>query len=687
MSKKLKKLNEEKEILDKVHFIINKAKSDLSVNDKVIQNFIQFLFTNEYKNKKISLPTVKKEKDKFSFLSKYIELINSLFKKDLNERITEYKTPKSYLKDYHIIQLVQGLDFFSQQKEKELFTTKTLFVDPKKNNNLLYQVYSHLFNIIQNDEEKLAGLFDKYNFYSIFLFPNIPVVKFMLYNIIRGNFMNVMKVFDYEDFCPRLDNDNCLNFIVLFFENRESENIVLAFIYAFLFFKYEFVFHDYYDKKFSKVILEKAAIQTVDQIKSITLKNDLIFEYTYTKYLANLNKFLQEEKINILNSSNDSKENEKNNLKNNIKNEKGDADFIKIDINQDPNKNQINNIINIPDKKNENETKSKDKKTLQLKDNKNDEKNDFSLINKNKIKDTIKVPKIVIKKNFNYDKNKLNPPLKVNENIKKENIPMKNNLIEVNLFNSPSKKNIINDLDNIKKDDENSIKNDSVKSKLEIIKDNGKENLSSYEFLKKLYEDMCKRSEEDTKQSNERINLLEQKIIDVQKNSEKEINSLKIEIKNIKEILGDIQERNQINNLFHSFKSLLNKDEKTAVKNDNSLKGTIYLNAIKRKYNKYLNNEKFKIFEEIIKRSGETLNSGNKEAHSLSLDVYKEQIEECKDKFNIHVANVEKLAFLINIKMPENSFYKAYKYIDDYFQNNMETKILKGKTFEQSFVQ
>ena len=198
--------------------------------------------------KNITLPAKKREKEKFTFISKYTELIYVLFKKEYKERNEEYKSSKSEFKDFHITQLVHGLDVIVERKKKELFNLNILSKNPKENINLLNQIYSYLMNIMESKEQNLVGIIDRYNFYLIFFFPNIPVIKFMLYNIFRNNFINVMNVFKYEDFCPILVNDNCLNLIAPFFENRESKNLVLLFIYAFLIFKYDFVFQDYYDK-------------------------------------------------------------------------------------------------------------------------------------------------------------------------------------------------------------------------------------------------------------------------------------------------------------------------------------------------------------------------------------------------------------------------------------------------------
>ena len=238
-----------------------------------------------------------------------------------------------------------------------------------------------------------------------------------------------------------------------------------------------------------------------------------------------------------------------------------------------------------------------------------------------------------------------------------------------------------------------------MQNQSEYYKDTQKDEIS-IEKVMKLYKHLYKRSDDDRKQNNEKINflekeiiegkkkneLLEKEIIEIRKKTDEKINSLKIEIKYVKEILGNIQARDQINNLFNSFKTLLTEDEVNQIKENKKLKGKIYLQAIKRKYNNYIKTEKFQIFEEIIKRAGETLNKGNPAAHSLNLDIYKEKIEAYKKQYNLYVANVEKLAFLINIKMPENLFYKAFKYIDEHFLNNMSTKIFRIGEFEKGFV-
>ena len=103
--------------------------------------------------------------------------------------------------------------------------------------------------------------------------------------MIKDKFKEVFRTMNSEHFCHALENETCLNLILLF---------KILFIYALLIFKFEFVFSDFEDKIISKDILEDSAIKTFKCVKKVTLSDSLIFEYTVTDYLFNLRNKLSE---------------------------------------------------------------------------------------------------------------------------------------------------------------------------------------------------------------------------------------------------------------------------------------------------------------------------------------------------------------------------------------------------------
>ena len=73
----------EDEIVQKVELILKystKIKQDIA-----LQQFLHFNFTNEFKEKTLTLPTKKRERESYKFIDQYVKLIYSLFQKFILE--------------------------------------------------------------------------------------------------------------------------------------------------------------------------------------------------------------------------------------------------------------------------------------------------------------------------------------------------------------------------------------------------------------------------------------------------------------------------------------------------------------------------------------------------------------------------------------------------------------------------
>ena len=176
----------------------------------------------------------------------------------------------------------------------------------KDKQNPLNIIKSYLYNLINNQQETLFSKLDEFHFNFIFFVSSTSSLKFLLYSILKNKFSDVLDKFNYEDFCPNFNNETCQNLIVLFFENIQKEKRELLFIFALLIFNYEVIFKYRLEQKIPKYILQSAAKKTYEIVKSKTLENGLICEYTYNEYLSNLDTIifrLQERKKQLANSS------------------------------------------------------------------------------------------------------------------------------------------------------------------------------------------------------------------------------------------------------------------------------------------------------------------------------------------------------------------------------------------------
>ena len=271
--------------------IISKVKEILAISaetdqDKALQQFVRFIFTDEFKKDTITEHVKNREKDSYKFLEQYIKLVHSLFKLKKDERNKLYNDASLYKGYNEISQHKEQLDKLVAKKDDDLSKIK------EDKMNQLNVIKSYLYNLISHQPKTLFSKLDEFHFYFILYIPSSSTLQFLLYSIIKNKFRDVFIKFDYQDFCPNFDDETCLNLIILFFDNIKNEKRELLFILALLILQYEVIFKYRINKKYPKFILQYAAEKTLQIVESKTLQNGLILEYTYIEYLSNLDKII-----------------------------------------------------------------------------------------------------------------------------------------------------------------------------------------------------------------------------------------------------------------------------------------------------------------------------------------------------------------------------------------------------------
>ena len=217
--------HKEDEIVQKVEYILNystEIKQDIA-----LQQFLNYNFTNEFKNKALTLPVKKNEKESFKFIEQYVSLVYSLFKLKKEERITLYSSPIPLTKDYNnISQNINQLNKIIDDKKEYIYE----ILKDKQNPMNIIMIY--LYNHINDQQKTLVNKLDEFHFYFIFYVTSTSSLKFLLYSIIKNQFSDVLEKFDYQDFCPNLNKEACQNLIILFFENIQNEKREFLFIFA-----------------------------------------------------------------------------------------------------------------------------------------------------------------------------------------------------------------------------------------------------------------------------------------------------------------------------------------------------------------------------------------------------------------------------------------------------------------------
>ena len=634
--------HKEDEIVQKVEYILNYS-TEIK-QDKALQQFLNFNFTNEFKNKILTLPVKKSEKESFKFIEQYVSLVYSLFKLKKEERITLYSSPIPLTKDYNnISQNINQLNKIIDDKKKYIYE----ILKDKQNPMNIIMIY--LYNHINDQQKTLVNKLDEFHFYFIFYVTSTSSLKFLLYSIIKNQFSDVLEKFDYQDFCPNLNKEACQNLIILFFENIQNEKREFLFIFALLIFEYEVIFKYRLDQKIPKYILLSAAKKTYEIVELKTLKNGLICEYTYNEFLLNLDITviqLQEKNRKLANSS----------KKNLFESAKQNFPIIHLKNNNDGNIEEEIQAYNKAEQEKKNIPKN-DKKIINT-----DEINENNLVSPIPEKNEIKS-----QKNNNPNKDEISEEITNELKIEdKRKIIENKNMNDINIFKS-------------KKEEE---KLPEIKNNSNIINSKEKENSKDFMNL----------SEKEINELNIQslYYLIKSKLSEMEKDNEQKFLELESKINSLKDLVGNIQIRSLAKNFLKIFKNGFNQDEKEKIQKDKSKKDEVTLESLKRKYSNYVDKENFKTVSELIKKSGKALNKDNDFAYSQNLKDYKEEIMQFKEKLNIKLDDVEileKIIFLKKIGISDSNFNKCFEFLAKYCGKEMKLKFLGEEDNIKTFIE
>ena len=665
----------ENEIMKYVNEILNT--SVMTSYDEALQKFVRFIFTNEFKQAHFTLPIKKRNRDSYKFLCAYIKLIHSLFKLKKEDRAALYLTNPDLIK-FEIGTFIKNLIKIIKTKDDII---KEMSNDKK---NQLSIIKTYLFKLACIQEKTLFSLIDLFHFYFILFISSPSALKLILFSIFKDNFQDVLAKFDYKDFCPDLEDEICQNLIILFFDNVQKEKKEYLFIFATLIFNFKEIFRDTNYQSINKYYLQEAAKKTLETVNNKTLKNELISEYIYNEFLYNLDRIIflinESKKISNLSKIVDVIKEDKNN--------NSELKPLSHNNNQQLQNNTLNQLGNnqIEDKNIE------DEKTIP-----NNKKNNYLKMKEddNKIKEInqIKIPfSSINEENKNIkeisDENKTdiiinNSELSNNIEISNKKI-MEGNSVSGNSIISQKEKNK-EDLMNLSKE---KIDNMDIHSLYFLFISKFNEQEKKYNEQEKKYNEQEKKFKEELFKLKEKLSKLNEENSKQKEENDKKFYDLQNDIKYLKNIVGSIQIRSFAKNFLNIFEKHLTQIEKEEIRNDNTKKGELILGAMRRKYKAHINNENFIIISEIVKKSGQTLNEGNRNAHSLELKDYEKEIKLFKEKFNIALVNnesMEKILFLMKIGIPDDTFKKCYNFVEKYCSKRMNEAILRGDSID-SFI-
>lgn len=249
--KKKTMIDEEEEILQKAKYILSVEEYSQNSNDKVFIQYIKAIFTKEFEQTSLSLPVKKKDKEPFQYLKNFVNILFLLFKENEIERSRLYKS--------EISPKVLGNDLFNKvQNLSTLISRKKM--SGYDSGNLYEKVNCIFCKNLKDLSNTLEGCLNLYFYYLQLFIKSVKPFRLLLYYFLPVN--ELFKNFDYSDFCPDLNSNNCLNLIILFLKNIANKQMEILSIYSFLIFRYQCVFKNIEDN-IDVAILENAVKQTV----------------------------------------------------------------------------------------------------------------------------------------------------------------------------------------------------------------------------------------------------------------------------------------------------------------------------------------------------------------------------------------------------------------------------------------
>ena len=158
-----------------------------------------------------------------------------------------------------------------------------------------------------------------------------------------------------------------------------------------------------------------------------------------------------------------------------------------------------------------------------------------------------------------------------------------------------------------------------------------------------------------------------------------EVNQLNNQNKEIKNILGKIQCREQGKTFLNSFYIYLDEKDKNDIEHNKTIKCDFYKekakiikNALDEKFSSFKENKKYKLVTKLIDVVADSLTKGNANAHSLVIDLYLKDIDAYNKENNVFSIEIPQIfCFLKGINF-DSDFHEAYLFLSKYFDKGLD---------------
>ena len=160
------------------------------------------------------------------------------------------------------------------------------------------------------------------------------------------------------------------------------------------------------------------------------------------------------------------------------------------------------------------------------------------------------------------------------------------------------------------------------------------------------------------------------------------VDFLEGEYEDIKVILNKIQFRDLSKKFLRCFYQYLKQEDWDNIRKDKNSRGKIIFGRIQNLFPNG-NKRKMEIVKDLLLKSSNSLNKGNKYAHSFSIDEYQNEMEKYKKEKNLDKINAPiSFCFITNLGVSnkfDESFEESYSFLKTFFNRNF--KSTKPKNF------
>ena len=265
-------------IIDKGQYILSKNIDELSIEDKTLQEFINFILKDGLSTRYLKLPiNINTDKISLNCLQIYVELIYEIFLMVPDKRKKIYSSEPQEVNKINptILKKIKEFKLLFDKKTKDL---TTYYSEDKQ----------FILETLKNKLKKQKGILSLLEFYQICfcsLFSHPDILKYMFFKMNKNIYIYYFGDINYYYYSANFDNNICLEIISLYLEELKNRNECYLIIYINIIFHFTWLFNKDYNEIINKKYIRDAIQKTYSKIKEKNIKDKNTIGPIFLSYL------------------------------------------------------------------------------------------------------------------------------------------------------------------------------------------------------------------------------------------------------------------------------------------------------------------------------------------------------------------------------------------------------------------